>query len=60
MARELAQADQKAVRTGISAELRNLYPNVLHEEIPGKIAELIRQLDQLMGAIPHGQDADDP
>jgi Anti-sigma factor NepR len=60
MARDLAQADRKAVRTGISAELRKLYPDVLHEEIPGRMAELIKQLDQQLEASPRGQDAGDP
>jgi hypothetical protein len=46
MARELASADVKAVRTGIGAELRKLYCDVLREEIPGKMAELLKQLDR--------------
>jgi hypothetical protein len=36
----------KAVRTGIGAALRTLHSEVLHEEVPDRIAELLRQLDQ--------------
>lgn len=53
MARDLAPADLKAVRTGIGAELRTLHFGVLRKEIPDKIAELLRQLDQQ-------KDADSP
>jgi len=60
MARDLASADLKAVRTAISAELRKLYSDVLREEIPEKMAELLKQLDQRMEASPRGQNADDP
>jgi Anti-sigma factor NepR len=57
MARDLAQAELNAVRTGIGAELRKLYSDVLREEIPNRMAE---QLDQLVEANPRrGQDADD-
>jgi hypothetical protein len=59
MARDLAPADLKAVCTGISAELRRLYSDVLREEIPGRMAELLKQLDQPMEASPGGQDTDD-
>ena len=54
MARDLAQAERKAVRTGISAELRKLYSDMLHKEIPDRMAELIKQLDQQMEASPRG------
>jgi Anti-sigma factor NepR len=57
MARDLALADLSALRTGIGAELRKLYSDVLRDEIPDKMAE---QLDQLTVASPHGQNADDP
>jgi hypothetical protein len=57
MTRDLAPADPNALRTGIGAELRKLYSDVLWEKIPDKMAE---QLDQQMEAIPRGQDADDP
>jgi hypothetical protein len=38
--------DLKAVRTGIGAALRTLHSDVLREEVPDRIAELLRQLDQ--------------
>ena len=60
MARDLAPADLNAVRTGIGSELRKLHSDVLREEIPDRIAELIRQLEQLTEASPRGQNADDP
>jgi hypothetical protein len=40
----------KAVRTGIGAALRTLHSDVLREEIPDRIGELLRQLDQQMDA----------
>jgi hypothetical protein len=52
MARDLAPADLNAVRTGIGAELRRLHSDVLREEIPDRMAELIKQLDQQMEASP--------
>jgi hypothetical protein len=60
MARDLAPADLNAVRTGIGAELRRLYSDVLHEEIPDRMAELIKQLDLQREASPRGQDTGDP
>jgi hypothetical protein len=60
MARNLAQADRNTVRTGIGAELRGLHSELLREEIPDRMAELIEQLDKPMEASPRGQDADDP
>jgi hypothetical protein len=41
-----AGLDLKAVRTGIGAALRTLYSDVLREEVPDRMAELIRQLDR--------------
>jgi hypothetical protein len=41
-----ADGDLKAVRTGIGAALRSLHSDVLREEVPDRIAELLRQLDQ--------------
>ncbi len=38
--------DLKAVRTGIGAALRTLHSDVLREEVPDRIAELLTQLDQ--------------
>jgi hypothetical protein len=46
MARDLAPADLKAVRTTIGTALRTLHSDVLREEIPDRIAELLMQLDQ--------------
>jgi Anti-sigma factor NepR len=46
MARNLAPAELRAVRRGVGAALRTLYSDVLHEEIPNRVAELLRQLDQ--------------
>ena len=40
------RADLKAVRTGVGAALRTLHSDVLREEVPDRIAELLRQLDQ--------------
>jgi hypothetical protein len=60
MARDLVSADLNAVRSAIGTELRKFYSDALHREIPERMAELIKQLDQLMEANPRGQDADDP
>jgi gentisate 1,2-dioxygenase len=45
-ARHFAGFDLQAVRTGIGAAIRTMYSEVLREEFPDKIAELLRQLDQ--------------
>ena len=42
----VARADLKAVRTGIGAALRTLHSDVLREEVPDRIAELLKRLDQ--------------
>jgi hypothetical protein len=60
MARDLTQADRNTVRTGIGAELRTLHSDLLREEIPDGMAELIKQLDQQTEANSSGQEADDP
>jgi hypothetical protein len=60
MARDLVSADLNAVRSAIGTELRKLYSDVLHGEIPDRMAELIKQLDQLLEASPRHQNADDP
>ena len=39
-------ADLKAVRTGIGAELRTLHSGVLRAEVSHRMAELLKQLDQ--------------
>ena len=44
--REPTPADLKAVRTGIGTALRTLHSDVLREEVPDRIAELLKQLDQ--------------
>jgi Anti-sigma factor NepR len=46
-ARDLVPADRNAVRSAIGTELRKLYSEVLHVAIPDRMAELIKQLDQL-------------
>jgi hypothetical protein len=38
--------DLHAVRTGIGAAIRTIHSDVLREEVPNRIAELLRQLDQ--------------
>jgi hypothetical protein len=39
-------ADLKAVRTGIGAELRTLHSGVLRTEVSDRMAELLKQLVQ--------------
>ena len=46
MERDPAPTDLKAVRSGIGQALRTLYSDVLREEVPDRIAKLLRQLDQ--------------
>jgi len=53
MERDLALADLRAVRRGVGAALRTLYSGVLHEEVPDRIAELLRQLDQGAATTAH-------
>jgi hypothetical protein len=60
MVRDLAPADMREVRTAIGDELRRLYSDVLREEIPDRMAELLRRLDQLKEADPRDQDTDKP
>jgi hypothetical protein len=60
MVRDLAPADLRAIRAAIGAELRRLHSDLLREEIPDRMAELIRQLDQLKEAGPRDQDTDKP
>jgi hypothetical protein len=40
------EADLKAVRTGLGAALRTLHSDVLREEVPERMAELLRLFDQ--------------
>jgi len=46
MERDLSPADLRAVRTGIGAALRTLFSDVLRQQIPERMAELLLQLDQ--------------
>jgi len=41
-----ASADLEAVRTGIGTGLRTIHSEVLREQVPDNIAELLTQLDQ--------------
>jgi hypothetical protein len=41
-----AESDLKAVRLGIGAAIRTIHSDVLREEIPDRIAALLRQLDE--------------
>jgi hypothetical protein len=56
----LAPADLRAVCAAIGAELRRLHSDLLREEIPDRMAELIRQLNQLKEAGPRDQDTNRP
>jgi hypothetical protein len=58
MERDLSPADLMAMRTGIGAELRKLYSDVLREEIPDRMAELLGQLDQQLRQLDQQKDAD--
>jgi hypothetical protein len=60
MARDLTPADLNAVLTGIGAELRRLYSDMLHQEFPDRMAELLKQLEQLTEVSNRDQDTDDP
>jgi hypothetical protein len=51
MKRALSQADLSAVRRGAGAALRTLYSDVLGEENPDRIAELLSQLDEQLRQI---------
>jgi Anti-sigma factor NepR len=44
--RPSAESDLKAVRAGIGAAIRTIHSDVLREEIPDRIAALLRQLDE--------------
>lgn len=41
-----ANGDSVAVRAGIGTALRRIHSGVLHEELPDRIGELLKQLDQ--------------
>ena len=44
--RDPGPTDLKAVRRGIGQALRTHYSDVLREEVPDRIADLLMQLDQ--------------
>jgi hypothetical protein len=44
--REPGPTDLKSVRAGIGQALQTLYSDVLREEVPNRIAELLKQLDR--------------
>ena len=48
----------EAVRTAIGTALRSLHSDVLHEPLPDRIAELLRQLDQQLRQFDQQKDAD--
>ena len=54
--RPRAGSNFEAVRTAIGTALRSLHSNVLHEPLPDRIAELLRQLDQQLRQLD--QDAE--
>jgi Anti-sigma factor NepR len=58
MERDLSPADLMAVRTGIGAALRTLYSDILREEIPERMAELLLQLDQRLRQLDQKKNAD--
>ena len=58
MERDLSPADLRAVLTGIGAELRTLYSDVLRDEILDRMAELLLQLDQQLRQLDQQKDAD--
>jgi len=50
-----AGIDLEAVCTGIGAAIRTMHSDLLREEVPDRIAELLRRLDQQegVGSAPH-------
>jgi hypothetical protein len=51
-------SDFAEVRTAVGAALRSLHSNVLLEPLPGRMAELLRQLDQQLRQLNQQKDAD--
>jgi Anti-sigma factor NepR len=47
--RPRAESDLKAVRAGIGAAIRTTHSDLLREEIPDRMAALLRQLDEPKG-----------
>jgi Anti-sigma factor NepR len=58
MEHDPAPGDLKAVRTSIGQALRSLYSDVLREEIPDRMAELLLQLDQRLRQLDQQKKAD--
>jgi Anti-sigma factor NepR len=56
--RPRAGSDFEAVRAAIGTALRSLHSNVLLEPLPGRMAELLRQLDQQLRPLNQQKDAD--
>ena len=54
--RPRARSHFDAVRAGIGTALRLLYSNVLNEQLPEKIAELLRQLDEQLKQLDRDDD----
>ncbi len=48
----------EAVRTAIGTALRSLHSDMLHEPLPDRIAELLRQLDQQLRQLDQQKGAD--
>jgi hypothetical protein len=47
-----------SVRAGIGSALRSIYSGVLDEPLPKKIADLVKQLDQLLSQLAQQRNAD--
>jgi len=57
MGRRLRPRSQfDSVRAGIGSALRSLYSDVLHEPLPDRIAELLRQLDEQLRQLDRDAD----
>jgi hypothetical protein len=54
--RPKARSQFDPARAGIGSALRSLHSDVLREPLPGRIAELLRQLDEQLRQL--GQDTD--
>ena len=54
--RPTADFDLEAVCTGIGVAIRTIHSDLLREEVPDRIAELLRQLDEQLRQLD--QDAD--
>ena len=54
--RPRARSPFDSVRAGIGTALRLLYSNVLDEQLPDRIAELLGQLDEQLRQLNQGAD----